>query len=33
MDARRVFADTSALYALVDSRDEHHAVASEVVGG
>lgn len=32
MGAGRVFADTSALYAFVDSRDEHHAVASKLVG-
>jgi len=32
MAGRKVFADTSALYAFVDKRDAHHVAASQLVG-
>ncbi len=32
MAANEVFADTSALYALIDRRDANHAAAREAVG-
>jgi predicted nucleic acid-binding protein len=32
MASREVFADTSALYALIDKRDATHAAARDVVG-